>query len=911
MMRFAAGVLALAALLTPPALSAQEVPPGVPALPPDTIPADTLAADTAAVADRPPLSSAADSVFQILRQLQGFTRTEYTAETAVYHADRGVLRLEGSADVTRDGDRLTADTIIYYERADLMEAIGSPRVVGEGQDLEAEVLYYDLATRRATARQARTQIVQDATWFVTGDVTVEGTNRLFGRNAHFTSCDLAIPHYHIRSDQIVAIRDQILVARPATLYIGNVPLMWLPFVVQNLERGRRSGFLTPRFGVHDVVRANSGYHRQLSDVGFYWSVNEYVGATVSTTWRSGAYTALLGNLDYNWRRQFLRGNFGTERYWRDDGRREISFNTQTSWQPDERTNLGINGRYASSADFVRDASFDPREVTQDLNSSLSLGRRFDWGQASFGADRRQSIATGDVSMTLPSFSISPRPLTLFRSPGLDDGRWFNNATFTPGVITGARSSVRYADNIRVLRQDQDLTRLRVGPSLSVGNFTFSSGADLNRAEIREAAGLARTGEVVTLRGYDREDASWQASASYRQPLVGSTSIAPAISLNQQLVRDTLTAGQFVQAPVRMTFGAGLNTDLYGFFPGVGPFTGIRHRLSPRVSYGYAPQVQQTALQEQVFGRAGGRTQNRVSFGVNQTFEAKLRTPTPAEESTVPQDTLAGDTIPQSRVPSTPGEPEKVTLLSLTTSSFDYDFTKAREEGSGFVTDHVSNTISSDYLRGLTIQMTHDLFDRSTVDPSLPGNVGNMGRFAPRLSSLSTAFELGPQSTLFQWLDRVVLGRGDEPYRREGVLPGDPASDDPSPAGLGTFAGNPQGTGGGPWRVSLSYQLSRPPRIFNDGRIFSDDTIQTLDANSSFQLTPNWSVTWATSYSVTDGQFGAHRMNFARSLHEWQANFSFYQTPNGNSAFMFYVELLHNRDLRFEHSERNLGIDRPR
>jgi hypothetical protein len=60
----------------------------------------------------------------------------------------------------------------------------------------------------------------------------------------------------------------------------------------------------------------------------------------------------------------------------------------------------------------------------------------------------------------------------------------------------------------------------------------------------------------------------------------------------------------------------------------------------------------------------------------------------------------------------------VTLLSLSTSSLEYDFIRAREEGSGFITQTVSSTINSDYLRGLTIQMQHELFDRSELDPNL-------------------------------------------------------------------------------------------------------------------------------------------------------------------------------------------------
>jgi hypothetical protein len=915
-----ATILGLAVLLLSGGIgmaSAQQGPGGAAN---DTIPAERLEAGAGetpdsetAEADSVPaaaqLDAQADSILQLLRGLPGFVVTEYQSENATYRADTGILRLEGQATVSREQERLMADTIVFRDREDLVAAYGNARVTGT-QELDSDSLFYDLARRRATAMGARTELQEGATWYVRGDVTLEGTRRLFASHGHFTSCDLEIPHYHFEADQVMVIRDRILVARPARLYFGNVPVMVLPFIVQSLEQGRRSGFLTPRFGLNDIVRASSGYNRQVSDVGFYWAINEYMGALLSMTWRSGAYTSMRGNLDYNWRRQFLNGNVSLERYWRADGRRELGLNAASSWQPDERTNIGLSARYASSGDFVREASYDPREVTQDLNSSFSFGRQLSWGRLSVGGDRRQSIATGDVSMTLPSFSFSPNGITLFRAPTPESQRWYSNASITPGVISGSRQTNSYSDNLRTRQQDREVTRLSAGPSFSVGNFTLNANGDLNRASVLAAAGVDSLGNEVNLSGYDRDEASWSASASYRLPLVGTTSIAPTLSWRQDLVRDTLSDGELVGAPIRMSFGAGLSTDLYGFFPGFGNFSAIRHRMSPRISYSYAPAVVQTALQEAVFGQRIGRAQNLITVGFNQTWEAKLRTPPEPEEPRVLIDSITGDTIPQSQTLSVPSDPGKVTLLSINTSSFVYDFVRAREEGSGFVTETVSNTINSDFLRGLTIQMQHELFDRSQLDPSLPGNVGRKGRFSPRLTSLSTSFELGPQTALIRWIDRLTFGRRTETGEEGQVLPGEPESDDPVPEGQGAFTGNPLGTGGGPWRVTASYSFSRNPRLFSQVPI-EDRATQTLDGGVTFQLTPNWSVDWNTSYSLNLGEFGAHRLNFRRDIHEWQANFNFFQTPYGNTGFEFYVELTHNRDLKFDYRESNLGIDRRR
>jgi hypothetical protein len=179
---------------------------------------------------------------------------------------------------------------------------------------------------------------------------------------------------------------------------------------------------------------------------------------------------------------------------------------------------------------------------------------------------------------------------------------------------------------------------------------------------------------------------------------------------------------------------------------------------------------------------------------------------------------------------------------------------------------------------------------------------------PRASKASNPKPIGSRS---RWQDEHA-GSATQEERPTTVLANVPPSNSPTAPGQGAFTNNPQYVGGGPWRVSVSYDYSRIPRVFRSGGVFDQDPVsQTLRGVSSFQLSPNWSVNWATDYSITDNAFGTHNLGFQRNLHEWQAHLNFYQTPTGNTGFEFYVQLMHNTDLRFDYSERNLGIDRPR
>lgn len=877
----------------------------VPAAAQEPTPPDTAAAPEAASAPRP---AEPDTVLAALLRLEGYTSVQYSGESAEFRGAERTLRLQGPAEVTRGAERITAeDSLIYRERTRIAEAYGRPVATGEGAEpIEGEVMFYDLGRRVATVRGGRTRVEEaGATWFVQGDVTAEGTERLYATGSTFTSDDRPEPAYHFRVDQMKVLRDRVLVARPARLYFRNVPVMWFPFVVQDLERGRRSGLLTPRFGINEIVRTHTEYRRRISNVGYYWAINDYLDAQLSGDWESGLYRSLAGSLQYRWRRQFLDGNLTYRHYWPDEGGTQLGFQTSNRWQPDERTNLSLVGSYQSSSRFRRETSFDPHELTQDLRSDFSLNRRFAWGNVSVRADRRQSLADDRVETTFPNVQISPRPITLFRAETPEDERWYSNATLSFGG-SGSRAHTDRLEDL--LRGDRDETRTRMqgNANFSVGNIRWNSSASLGRDLFGAVAGVDTLPDLAPLPRTEQEQGRWQSSLSYQQQLIGTTRISPTLQMSQDFARsDTIGGGSYIGGAPRMTFGAGLSSDLYGFFPGFGPFTALRHRLSPTVSYGYTPEVTQTELQREIFGRRTGSAQNVISLTLNQTWEAKLRAP-----SEPPADTLAGDSAEVRQRTAPPADPQKVTLLSIATSpALQYDFVRAAEGESGFLTRELTNTISSDYLRGLRLTVRHELFDRSGVTEA-----GELGRFAPRLSGLSTSFSFGEGSALFRYF-APFLGMAREPEESIAREPheGDDtrSADEANPPGTGAFTRNPQGVGGGPWTVSLDYSFTarRPTGPLEGSRPGEEN--QNVNARVSFSPTPNWAVSWNTNYSITNREFGAHSLNLRRNLYRWQADFNFYRTPHGRAMFEFSVYLLDLRDLEFRHREDNLGGTRGR
>lgn len=972
--------LALAALtLAAAPAAAQEIPVSPrgrpqqqrpqPARPPqqgtqrDTVPADSAGRQVVQ-----------DSTIDALLRLPGYQPVEYQGDSAQFNNRERTLRLRGNPVVTRGTDRIEArDSIVYRERSEFIEVYGDPKVTGEGQDIEGEVIFYDLANRRASVQNARTTVTEGATWYVQGNVTTENQGeRVYATGGTFTSDDRPEPAYYFKAGRLKVIKNRVLVGRPAYLVFRGVPVFVLPFIVQDLGRGRRSGFLIPEFEINDLIRTDQrgrgtrGTGRQIGNVGYYWAINDYMGMQAALNWRSQSWIGLDVGYQFNWARRFLSGSASLQRFWRDEGANQFNLLGSGSWRPNERTDISTALNYTSSTQFERDRIVDPFRQTSDVSSTLSFTRRTDWGTITSGAELRQAISTGDNNLRT-RLSISPETITLFGTPDGREPAWYNDASLTI-TMDGSADRVTPGDAVTRRQQGQQNADASVGGSVRFGPITVAGNTRYNRqtrselaaidtAQLAEGIGAERAG---FLPGFGTETFDWSASTGYEFRLIGSTRLTPSISLAQQVVRrdtafeggqapgpiDVQRYGAWVAGPSRVNFGAGLRTELFGFFPGIAGYSAIRHHLSPSLNYRFTPEVKQNTLQEAVFGAQGGREANELTFTLNQTFEGKVREEPRREETRAgtgnpmgaeagnpgaQTDTARADLTPGQMTlrdtaradsaggqqggasPSQPEQAQKVTLLAINTSSLVYSFVPVDVFGTRFTTADITNSIRSDLFGGLDFTISHDLFreERGEIpDPLTGGGLLGGGRrtFSPFLTGVQTSLSFGAGSALFRWLG---FARATEEERRgeRGQTPPEEGVPTAEPPGSQTQTGRPFRTGGGSWNVSLSYSLRRTRPVAAGLPAAADGGNQQVSGNVSFFPTRNWAVNWYTDYSITNNEFGTHVLNFKRDLYRWQANFDFVRAPNGNTSFSFSVHLQDLPDLKADYSRQNLGADR--
>ncbi|HEX7978062.1 MAG TPA: putative LPS assembly protein LptD [Gemmatimonadaceae bacterium] len=765
---FGALVVAMALLGGSRRVEAQRVPgPNRPTMPgrpngqrPVTGPRDTLrtAADSAkADTTGVPNFLPPDSVMQRLMTLGGYNLTRYQANVITFEAPTRGVELTGRALVERDSQIVKSDTIIYSGQTSGVQAIGQRNVFvvpGQAAPIVTQgTAHYDLTERRFAGTNLHTSFEeQGQTMFISGRkyaaVAVGDSLRnandvnYYVRDGIVTTCDDSIPDYFFRAKEIKRT-GRFVVARPAILYIGDVPILWLPFVFQDVRGGRHSGLLAPSLGVSDIIRNSPSYRRSVEGLGYYWAMSDYFDAQASLDWRSSAGETQLGDpgfmryngeIRYRWLERYIAGNLAVSQTNMGSGSNLVggSSNTAITWGHQQNftrnSSLTANLNYVTSTTVQRNTTSNPYTALATISSSINYQQKIGTAQISLGGTNRQYPGRPQVDRNFPTFSFTTSPINI--------GNWL---TWTPNLTYSATQALNIDQptNLGLLLRDTSIAGRDtiVGDTLRRNSWTSNLAFDTpltifgynigNRFGITSARNDFPERAIVTdvVTGAQEEriyaatyktEVDW--TPSFALPPIGRNlfNLTPSVALSNVAgsafwIRNERTGGQWVHQRKRLTFGLSAAPTLFGLFDrggkGFGPFARIRHSISPTFGYAYAPAA--TVSDEFLQAIGGTRrsstsastgylpslAQNSLNIGLSTNVEAKLR----------------------SRNDSAPDAGEKIKLVSVNFTGVTYDFERARATHSrirGLTTQNIGYNLSSDLLPGVQIGSDYSLFQGS-------------------------------------------------------------------------------------------------------------------------------------------------------------------------------------------------------
>ncbi len=218
-------------------------------------------------------------------------------------SNQSVYHLSGNVKLQRADQQLQADSIDYNDANTDYDAQGNVRYQEAGQLLAASRMRGNTTASRGVADDVRYQMLD-----ARGNGTASQGHMLDAEHsrysmATYSTCDVGHHLWEFRAKSITIDKGEgVGVARGATMRLGNVPFLYLPYLSFPIDDRRKSGFLYPTLG-------------NTSRAGFEASVPYYLNLAPN-------YDATLTPALYSDRGVMLGGEF---RYLLPSSRGQINF----------------------------------------------------------------------------------------------------------------------------------------------------------------------------------------------------------------------------------------------------------------------------------------------------------------------------------------------------------------------------------------------------------------------------------------------------------------------------------------------------------------------------------------------------------------------------------------------------------
>lgn len=721
-----------------------------------------------------------------------------------------------------------------------------------GKTYRADEMRYNFETGKARINRV---ITQEGEGFLHGErVKKTGGASFFVKNASYTTCSHEHPHFRIRTPKAKVIPGEKVVTQFAFLELFDIPTpLMLPFGFFPTTDKRKSGIIIPTYGSSRY----RGYF--LQNGGFYWAASDYFDLTLTgDVYTKGGY-GLQAASGYRKRYKF-NGNFNLSYNLLKFGREEFqpfvsgAYNNQSDFSIrwNHKQDAKANPFYTFSANvniattqFFQITSINPDQVLQNrLNSSVSFARR--WPDKPFSlnitANHSQNNQTKEMTLTLPQVNFSVNRFFPFKKEGGISGKrkWYEEIGIS--YTTNAQNQIR-------TRMDKPL-------------FQETVFRDSSRMGIRHNIPISANYKVFKYLVFNPSinfSERW-----YPNRLEYGFND----SLNRVEVIDTVS-GFFANRD--FSANANLSTKLYGLWRYKGFLRALRHVMTPTVGINYRPdfsedfwgyyqEVQSDSLgnttlrnrySNGVYGSAGQGLSAALTFGVQNTLEAKVR----------------------SKSDSTGLKKIKI----LERFSLNGNYNMAAEEFKLSTIRFAASSTMFDRLINLNYNAT---FDPYHFDEELGQRVNeyavSRGGGLARLTS--QRFTAGAR------LDPDRLKSKSQKKKEKKAKEAEAEENEAAANALGITEGDidyyrlPGYVDFDvPWSLSLNYNLS-----YNNPGGREPTIRQSMDFSGDVNLTEGWKVGFRTGYDFEAQDFTFTSFNFYRDLHCWNLScswvpFGFQQT----------------------------------
>jgi lipopolysaccharide assembly outer membrane protein LptD (OstA) len=519
----------------------------------------------------------------------GVDEVTYGGESVEFRTTDHHIRLERSASIQYGDAWLRAGKIVFDVDEETIEATDGPKLSDGGNELDGVAMDYDVATRQGVVHSGRTEF--EGGYYQGRRIKRINDDTLLVDRCLYSTCENEDPHFHFLAPQLkIRLRDKVI-GRPVILHIAHIPILALPYFLFPIDKGRRSGILTPEI----EVGFSDARGRFVRNLGYYWALSDYVDLM---TWfdlfeRSPRWITYMQS---RYKKRYAYEGQVYASYSTSYPPRAPTIGTQASgtsnqWEfrarhaqdLDPGSSLKLDANFVSSKGFLLQQGLGTdieQQVDRDLQSTLSYTKTGSAASLTALLTRRQDLEADsgrvEATSTLPSVSFSLTRRTIGRAAS---GR---NPAFLPALSS---VSWGYSSNA-----EQSVTTIKEGP----------------------------TSRAFALRH--------DVSLSDNRKVIGTVNVQPRFSYSEFLFEKDREGNRWQRAG-RWSAGVSANAVFYGTFArAMGPVVAFRHVMTPSMGFSYQPRIRGGDRFDPVGGIAfgGGARSRLLTLSVQNRYEAKVR-----------------------------------------------------------------------------------------------------------------------------------------------------------------------------------------------------------------------------------------------------------------------------------------------
>jgi LptD protein len=819
----------------------------------------------------------------------------YSATDSInFSIDRKIVKLYGDGHVKYGIIELDAELItIDYEsstitadgkRDSLGRLVGYPLFKDGKDEYETKGMVYNFKNKKAKITEV---VTKQGEGFVAGaEVFKNEKNELFTRHNTYTTCDLKDPHFRIISSKAKAIPGDKIVTGPFYMEFNHVPMpLGFAFGMFPSQRTAQSGIIIPDYGEEQ----RRGFF--MRNIGYFFDISDYIKVTVLADLYTKGSNALKINTNYNNRYKYS-GSFNfsyTNNRFTDkieDNSSSKDFSLSWSHSPRSRGTSRFSASVQAATTTFTSNNFigainanSPQQFnnsSRKLTSNVSFSKTFTGTPFSLGVNLRhsQDIATGQVDLPMPDVSFNVNNLYPFKNKRLGEALENLNIRYS---MTGTNQITNNIGKIGNSTKD------------SIASFNFQNlSFFLNNAKngIKHSIPLSTT--VKVLKYFAISPSINFDQTFYFKKLLWGTDATEKIAV----VKDTANTFNSI---INYSFSVGMNTRIYGTYLSKNPdskIKGIRHIITPSVSYSYTPDFTDEYYQKVLVKDARG-----VRQIVNKSFHEGFVYGSSRQGVSNSLGLSLGNTIEMKVRGKKDTVDRKISLFNNLSISTGYNFA-----AESFKLQPISMSANTNVLNNkININMSGTLdpyfIEKGWNDLTLPTEgkyilerkvdryAWESGQGIGTFTSAGLAFStnLSPKGQKKDQQNREQVAKSNATEPDKNYLLQNP----------GTYIDFKI-----PWNLRVSYNVNYNRGYYDGSRPSTPQLTQALNFSGDLSMTEKWKITFSSGYDFVKSEITQSNFGINRDIHCWQMSLNW--VPFGtfqNYLFNIGVKSTLLRDLK--------------